>query len=138
METTKDDVIKGLEDLIKEDITDEVFSRANDLKNDFLRISEHIRQELLQRLIEEGGNPEEFEPAKDPADGRFNELLVILHDRQQKFKKMRADELTASLKAKQALVDELEKLVGEETNIGRAFQQFRDIQNKWKEIGNVS
>ncbi|MFM7216384.1 MAG: DUF349 domain-containing protein, partial [Bacteroidota bacterium] len=37
-----------------------------------------------------------------------------------------------------ALVDELEKLVGEETNIGRAFQQFRDIQNKWKEIGNVS
>ena len=58
-------------------------------------------------------------------------------DRQSKFKKLRSDEITEKLKAKQSLVDELEKLVNEETAIGKAFQSFRDIQNKWKEIGNV-
>ncbi|MFM8433372.1 MAG: DUF349 domain-containing protein [Bacteroidota bacterium] len=138
MEITKEDVIKGLEELIKEDVSDEVFSKANDLKNEFLRIAEHIRQEQLQKFIEDGGNPDEFEAPKDPFDNRFNELLVILHDRQQKFRKHKAEEIEAHLKSKQALVDELEKLINEETNIGRAFQSFRDIQNKWKDIGNVS
>ncbi|MFM9027985.1 MAG: DUF349 domain-containing protein, partial [Bacteroidota bacterium] len=122
MEITKEDVIKGLEELIKEDVSDEVFSKANDLKNEFLRIAEHIRQEQLQKFIEDGGNPDEFEAPKDPFDNRFNELLVILHDRQQKFRKHKAEEIEAHLKSKQALVDELEKLINEETNIGRAFQ----------------
>ena len=137
MIATKDDVISGLEHLIREDVTEELFSKANELKNDYIRIAEHLRQELLQKFQDEGGNPDDFQPAKDPADARFNELLLILDDRQSKFKKLRSNEIAEKLKAKQSLVDELEKLVNEETAIGKAFQSFRDIQNKWKEIGNV-
>jgi hypothetical protein len=137
MEVTKASVISGLEDLSKADITEEVFSKANDLKNEYLRVSEHLRQDQLHAFIDGGGNPDDFEAPKDPLDQRFNELLIILHDRQLKFKKLRAEEVKSNLQAKKALVDELEKLVNEETNIGKAFQSFRDIQNKWKEIGNV-
>ncbi|MFM2206158.1 MAG: hypothetical protein RL213_133 [Bacteroidota bacterium] len=134
---TKESVINGLEELAKGEISEEIFTKANDYKNDFLRISENARQEQLHAFVEGGGAPEEFEAPKDPLDQRFNELLIILHDRQQKFKKLRAEEVRSNLLAKKALVEELEKLVNEETNIGKAFQSFRDIQNKWKDIGNV-
>ena len=33
---------------------------------------------------------------------------------------------------------ELEKLVSEETNISEAFNTFRELQNRWKEISNLS
>lgn len=134
---TKEDVIKGLEELSKEEVSDDIFSKANDLKNDYLRIADHLRQEELQKHLEEGGTPDDFEPWKDPNDTRFNELLHILDDRQSKFRKLRADEIKTKLKEKQELVDQLEKLVNEETNIGKAFNSFREIQNKWKELGNV-
>ncbi|MEY4594406.1 MAG: hypothetical protein RIQ47_816 [Bacteroidota bacterium] len=134
---TKEDVIKGLEELSKEEVSDDIFAKANDLKNDYLRIADHLRQEQLQKHLEEGGTPDDFEPWKDPNDTRFNELLHILDDRQSKFRKLRADEIKTKLKEKQELVDQLEKLVNEETNIGKAFNSFRDIQNKWKELGNV-
>ncbi len=137
MEMTKEAVINRLEEISKEEISEDIFVKANDLKNDYLRLAEHQRQEQLQKFLEEGGNADEFDPAKDPGDTRFNELLIILNDRQQKFKKLRADEVLSKLKAKKDLVDELEKLVNEETNIGKAFNSFREIQNKWKEIGNV-
>lgn len=137
MPLTKEDVIKGLEELSKEEVSDEIFAKANDLKNDYLRIADHIRQEQLQKHLEDGGNTDEFEPWKDPNDTRFNELLHILDDRQSKFRKLRADEIKTKLKEKQELVDQLEKLVNEETNIGKAFNTFREIQNKWKELGNI-
>ena len=62
----------------------------------------------------------------------------ILQDRLEKAKKLKADEVQTQLKAKEAIVAELEKLVNEETNIGKAFNTFRELQNRWKEIGNLS
>jgi hypothetical protein len=133
----KEELIQKLEELIKVEITDEILSKADELKNEYLKVFEEVNREQLQKFMEEGGSSDDFEARKDPLDSRFSELMHILSDREHKYRKLQADEVTSKYKAKEQVIAELEKLIAEETNIGKAFHAFKDLQNKWNEIGNV-
>ena len=134
----KEELILKLEELLKEDASDDTISRANEIKNDYLKACETVTQDQLTKFLEDGGNSDDFEPKKDPLDTRFNELLVIFSDRDQKQKKVLQSETASKLKAKENIITELEKLIAEEANIGKAFHAFKELQTKWNEIGNVS
>lgn len=133
----KEEIISKLEELVKENIQEEVFSRADELKNNYLTECEKVQQDLLQAFLNEGGNADDFEAPKDPHDDRFNELLHILYDREKMLKKMKNEEVQSRIKAKEQVIADLEKLIAEETNIGKAFSTFNELQAKWNEIGNV-
>jgi hypothetical protein len=133
----KEELILKLEELLKEDVSDEIISRADEIKNDYLKACETIHQDQLQKFLEDGGNSDDFEPRKDPLDTRFNELLVIFSDRESKFRKVLQSEVKDKLKGKEDIIAAMEKLIAEETNIGKAFHAFKELQTKWNEIGNV-
>ena len=133
----KEELIQQLEALLKDDASDEILSRADEIKNEYLKACDDLQREQLQAFLAEGGNNDDFEPRKDPLDTRFNELLLIFTDRESKLKKVLANEVQSKLKEKEQIVAELEKLIAEETNIGKAFQSFKELQTKWNEIGNV-
>ena len=133
----KEELILKLEALQKEEVSDEIISRADEIKNEYLKACETIQQEQLQKFIEDGGKSDDFEPKKDPLDTRFNELMVIFSDRETKFRKVLQSEVKGKLKAKEEIVNAIEKLIAEESNIGKAFHSFKDLQSKWNEIGNV-
>jgi hypothetical protein len=133
----KEELLQQLEELLKEEATQDTFSRANEIKNQYLTACEDLNREMLQNFLNEGGLAENFEPQKDLRDSRFSELLHILSDREMKFRKMRTDEIAVKHKEKEQVIADLEKLIAEETNIGRAFHTFKELQTKWNEIGNV-
>jgi predicted DNA-binding protein YlxM (UPF0122 family) len=133
----KEELIQQLEDLLKEDVSTETLTRADEIKNQYLRACEEINNELLQTFLAEGGLADAFEAKKDPRDSRFNELLHIFVDRDVKFRKVQANEIQNKLKEKEQVIADLEKLIAEETNIGKAFQAFKELQTRWNEIGNV-
>ena len=95
----KQAIIDQLEVLIKEDQTNELFSKAEELGSEYLKVCEQYNHELLDQFIAEGGNAAEFESPKDPLDSHFNELIHILNDREKKFKKQHAKEVTEKLAA---------------------------------------
>ncbi len=133
----KEELIQQLESLLKEDFNDEILSKADEIKNQYLRECEVQNSEMLQSFLAEGGLAENFEPKKDLRDSRFSELLHIFSDRESKFRKMRTDEITTKFKEKEQVIADLEKLIAEETNIGKAFHSFKELQARWNEIGNV-
>jgi hypothetical protein len=134
---SKEDIIGKLEALTKEEISEDIFLKADEMKNEYVTACELKNHELLDKFIEDGGNVNDFTPPKDVLDSRFNELIHILSDRENKFKKQLREEVSAKLSLKRQIVDELEKLGAEESNIGRAFQKFKELQSKWTEVGNV-
>lgn len=133
----KEELILKLEELQKEDVSDEIITRADEIKNEYLKACDLLHHEQLQKFLEEGGISDDFEPRKDPLDTRFNELLVIFSDRGTKFKKVLQSEVKDKLKAKEEVIASMEKLIAEESNIGKAFKAFKELQTKWNEIGNV-
>ncbi len=133
----KEEIIKRLEELVKEEMTDETFAKADEIKNEYLRACETASHEQLEKFLAEGGNADDFQPEKDPLDNNFNDCLRILSDRESKFKRVKKDEVHSKMKAKEEVINELQKLISEETNIGKAFNAFKDLQAKWNEIGNI-
>src|SRR5438128_12264429 len=110
----KEEMIQRLEELVKEEMSEETFAKADDIKNEYLRACETVTHEQLEKFLGEGGNAGDFQSAKDPSDSRFNELIHILSDRESKYKRMQRDDIRAKLKAKEDIIQELQKLVSEE------------------------
>jgi len=133
----KEDIIKRLEELIREEISEETFLKAEEIKNEFLVACQHAEHVLHESILSDDPSGAEALPAKDPLDSRFNELIHILDDRERKFKKLRKEEVAQKLADKQAVIEELQKLISEETNIGKAFNEFKSLQQRWNDIGNI-
>ncbi len=133
----KEELIQQLEDVLKEEVSDQTFSRADEIKNQYMRACEELNSELLQKFLAEGGLSDNFNSPKDLRDSRFSELLHILSDRETKFRKVLKDEVITKQKQKEEVIASLEKLIAEESNIGKAFHSFKELQSKWNEIGNV-
>ena len=133
----KEEMIKRLEELIKEEMTDDTFIKADEIKNEYLHACETATHEQLEKFLADGGHADDFQPSKDPLDIRFNELIHILSDRESKFKKLQVAEIHSRQKAKEDIIQSLQKLIAEETNIGKAFNAFKELQTKWNEIGNI-
>lgn len=103
----------------------------------FYRKSREASDELKKKFLEEGGKPEEFVEEDDPYNNDVKELLKKY--RQQRFehvKKLDAEK-EANLKLKYELIEEIKNLLNKEESINRTFQEFRDLQKKWYEIGQV-
>ncbi len=133
----KEELIQKLEELLKDEVSEDILSKADEIKTEYMKVFEDVNREQLQKFMEEGGNSDDFEARKDPLDTRFSELMHIFTDREHKQKKVQANEIASKLKMKEQVVADLEKLIAEETNIGRAFHNFKELQTKWNEIGNV-
>ena len=133
----KEELIEQLETILKEEVSDTTFVHADEIKNQYLNACEEVNSELLQTFLAEGGNADNFSPPKDLLDSRFSELLHILSDRETKFRKILKEEVVTKQKQKEEVIANLEKLIAEESNIGKAFHTFKELQSKWNEIGNV-
>ena len=133
----KEVLIQQLEDVLKAEVSDETFTRAEEIKNQYMRACEELNSELLQQFLADGSLADNFSPPKDLRDSRFSELLHILSDRENKFRKVLKEEVVSKQKQKEDVIARLEKLISEESNIGKAFHAFKELQSKWNEIGNV-
>jgi hypothetical protein len=133
----KEEIVEKLEELTKEEINEDIFSRADELNNEYIKACEIRNHELMDKFIEEGGNASDFVAPKDTLDSRFNELIHILTDREKKFKKLLKEEVAAKLALKRHILAEIEKLVDSNTNIGKAYKEFKELQTKWTEAGHV-
>jgi hypothetical protein len=93
--------------------------------------------ELKKQFTEGGGNPDDFVAEEDPYENDIKELLKKY--RQTKFeqaKKMDAEK-EINLQKKYAIIEDIKNLLNTEESINRTFQEFRDLQRHWYELGPV-
>ncbi|MBQ0007949.1 MAG: DUF349 domain-containing protein [bacterium] len=70
-------------------------------------------------------------------EDRFKSLMAIYRQRRAEYQARIEAEQQENLAKKQAILAELEKLSEPSDNLGDVINQFHELQNKWKEIGQV-
>lgn len=88
-------------------------------------------------FVADGGAIEDYKPAVSQEENRFKELLSIYRTRRDSAVQATEEQKAANYTAKLALVEELKSLVDSTETMGQTFAAFREIQNRWKEIGIV-
>ncbi len=76
-----------------------------------------------------------YKPAED--EEKFEELAKEFKARENAWKAKIAEEQRANLVLKQGLLQELRNTIQEEENIGKAFDSFNKVREKWDSIGDV-
>ncbi len=132
--------------------TDEIIRKAHRLLNDFplsaIREAMESLPELFNQKFKEeydqalaaftadGDLPENFEYKNDNRD-RFNAVYKQYKDKKNEANRQLEAEREKNLEIKLGVIEELKALVQKEEALGKTFQEFRDLQERWRNTGMV-
>ena len=88
-------------------------------------------------FLEAGGNEEAFTPSADADEIRFKELFALYRSERDKHIAELEANKEQNLKLKLALIEELKELINSDETMNTTFARFRELQQRWKEIGLV-
>ena len=127
-------------DKLKE-IADRVEGVARDeverLKQSYYRIIKAEADELKRVFVEGGGNEEDFENPTDETFPVFKELLNRFKERRAELEKERTRVREENYAKKLSLIDRMKALVESTDDFNKRYNEFREIQQKWKEYDPV-
>lgn len=111
-------------------------SQLNDLKEAFENVFYAEKDVAYQKFLEEGGEKDGFEYLDNEAKTFFDTLKDISELR-RKHKILQDEQKISNTHKKKQLVEDLRALVDGEETPG-TFNQIKELQKKWKEIGQIS
>lgn len=134
----KREFIEKLRELVQSEDLIAVSSDANELKTKFNDlILEEERQHQVKHL-EEHGPEVPMEPYFDKLNDEFFEVYADFKTRRKEQIEAKKAEENENLKKKRTLIERLRAVISEEENIGTAFSIQKEIQESWKEIGDIA
>jgi len=134
---TKEELVECAVQLSERDGADITADEIGRLKQLFYAIrNEELRTER-QAFMEAGGAEADFAPAVDEVEEKFKEILAEVKEKKAKYRAAVEAEQKANYESKLAIINTLMELSADTDNVNRAFPAVRDLQNKFKEIGDV-
>ncbi len=133
----KEQLVNRLSLLIEERPVNEIRNDIDGIKINFYKKHRSELELKKKQFLQEGGELIDFMPGDDPLELNLKSLL-------QKFKKKRNEYIKSleankheNLKEKYKIIDEIKDLINREESLHKTFQEFRDLQSRWKVVGMV-
>ena len=107
------------------------------LKQTFYKLRIAEVEAAKKEFVENGGNPEEFTPEKDPYEERFKEIMSAIKEKRNALKAEEEQEKQDNLEKKQAILERMKELAENPDEANKAYNEFKQLQADWKEIKNI-
>ena len=136
---TKEELIKEFKHLLNNHSIQAIKEHVNDLRTSFISKFEEEQDEAKEKFLEEGGNIIDFR-YYSPLKKEFNSLYYEYRDKRNHYYQNLKKDLHANLETRSALIEELKDLkneLGGEDSINTTFDKFKDIQDRWRNAGNI-
>ncbi len=131
------ELINALRTLLASEDFESVREDIDAIKIYFFRLYRANIEAQKAAFAEAGGNLEEFKAEPDPYELDLRNLLKQYQDRRNEHNK-RSDELKEdNLQKKYEIIEEIKSLINNKESINKTFHDFRELQNRWREIGSV-
>ncbi len=134
---TKEELVRVAEKLLKEKPVESLKTDFDTIKIQFYKKHKADFEKLRKQFVDDGGKLEEFKPEHDALEENLKEVLKNYKELRSEFSKKHEAEKTDNLKQKQAIIDEIKILINGKESVNDTFQQFRELQKKWRTIGPV-
>ncbi|MGF1565389.1 MAG: DUF349 domain-containing protein [Flavobacteriales bacterium] len=134
----KAELLRKFDELLQNDDVMAVRPDVKELRDTWNRLTreeENAQHEQWKTVEHEEGEDFVFTPA--PEDERFEALYAAYRERIAEHRSRVDAEQKENLRQKKELLTRLETLIKEEENVGKAFEQFNEINDGWKAVGDV-
>lgn len=133
---SKEDLAVRMEAFSKENDVNSVKNRVNAAREAFQAIFNQEKDVAYAAFIEAGGVKEEFD-YKDPLEARFFEAYKYFQKRRSEFILGQEKIRTENLRQKNEILTHMKNILQKEEDMSKAFNEFHDLQAKWRSIGPV-
>ena len=134
---TQIELVNALRDLLENEDEADIKYDIEAIKSVFYKQRNEIIEQARLAFIEAGGAEDEFVPEDDPYENDIRELLKKYGLLRREQNKQLDSEKDDNLKRKLEIIERIKGLINNEESINRTFNEFRDLQREWREIGLV-
>lgn len=131
------ELVDMLQHIVNNDDFSEVRSKIAQIKIAFVRKTKQVHTDAYEAFIAEGGNRDEYTPVEDDIEQLFKATIGIYRERRQQFAEELEHLKQKNLDAKNQILEELRNLINSEENLKKTYDEFKALQEKWKEVGVV-
>ena len=133
---TREELLAALKLLLSKDI-EAIKDDVEQIKQVFYRKVKAELEENKRKFLEEGGEEIDFKPEKDELDEQLKEMLNEYKSRKSAYTAKLEAERENNLLQKQHILERMKVLVESNDDVSTHINEFRELQKKWKSIGQV-
>ncbi len=136
----KDMEPEALVELLSSTLKKESIQSAKPIVDSIIKVFDKkmkvLTDEKKEAFIASGENPDAFY-FNPPIKKTYNELVRRYKSDRSTYYKSKEEQQKKNLAQRLALIEELKGLINVEQDINATYQQFKDLQKRWKETGQV-
>ncbi|QIA08265.1 DUF349 domain-containing protein [Draconibacterium halophilum] len=131
------ELVNALRDILEEERDIKVRDEIEAIKAIFYKnLNENIEADK-KKFIADGGAEEDFKTEDDPYEKDIKDLLKKYRYIRIEHNKKLESEKEENLEKKYEVIEKIKGLINNEESINKTFNDFRDLQREWREIGLV-
>ena len=134
---SKESVISSLNELAQGDGSNISRDEIGRLKQIFFNLRKAELETEKASFIEAGNHPDDFLPSIDPMEEQLHAALSAVKEKKNAWIIEREHTLRKNQEQKEAIIAQLKEMANDTDNVNRSFQQFKDLQQEFKAIGEV-
>lgn len=134
--TTKQEVIERLKEIVGNN-ENPTKDELDHLKTTFYKLHIAERDAQQKAYLEEGGDPEKYQVLPDEAEEIFKAEMSVIKERRAELFKQQEEEKQANLEKKLAIIEKIKNMATSPDEANKSYQEFKEIQQQWKEIKAV-
>ena len=133
---TKEQVVERLQQ-IQEEGTGGNKSELDLLKQVFYKLHRAAQAAALSAFVEAGGKAEDWRAELDGAEENFKAAMAAIRQRRAEIAENVEQQKAENLIKKQSIIDRIKELATSPEEANAHFDEFKQLQAQWREIGAV-
>jgi hypothetical protein len=134
---SREELVGLLEKAVSEPDINAVKTRIALIKVAFLKKKKEENFRKYETILDEDGSHEMKTAVEDPVEEKFNEIFNIYKANKARFTEQQEKIKQDNLRKKLLILEELKQLVSSEETLKKTYDEFKTLQDRWKEIGMV-
>ena len=132
-----EELVSNLEEILSDGEVEKIRNKVSLIKVSFLKKNKERQEKIFENFIAEGGVKEDFNQEKDDIEIRFQAASQIYHEKRKQFMAEQEKIKQKNLEGKNLVLVELKALIESEESLKKTYDEFKNLQEKWKNIGMV-
>jgi len=134
---SRERLVSELEKAVNEPDLNTIKTRIALIKVAFLKKKKEENLQQYEKFAAGEGHKEAPSTVEDILETRFNEFFNIYKANKARFNEEQEKIKLLNLKKKNQILEELRVLVSSEETLKKTYDEFKNLQDRWKEIGMV-
>ncbi len=130
-------LVEMLEELVQDTEIQNIKDKVSAIRLHFNKLNKEDMDNELDQFLKGGGEAESYQHVEDPIEQRFNAAFGIFKANRAKQNEDLEKQKVENLAKKQAILDELKEIIASDETLKKTYDDFRALQDRWKEIGSV-